>query len=125
MSAGLFEIKKYKAPAGQIVRVKVQPETAAAVLNGAANAEVGDDPTVPGIFNLNLGGRRRRPFSARYVTLAWTGSPPTGYTANATVRIPVLNPTVFAGCNEGDDATYLGAACQIVGKSPHMGAWMA
>lgn len=122
MSAGKFEYKQYETDDGSIVNVRVQPETALATLNGTVNADGQGSVTVKGIFPLNLGGKRLKPFSARCVTLKWNSTAPTGYDAGSLVRIPVFQKAVYAGCAVGDAATYLGTAATIVGKSPHTGA---
>lgn len=122
MSAGAFNFTKYETDDGSIVNIRAQPETLAAQLNGTANAAPSGSATVTGLFPLNMGGRRRKPFSARHVVLKWSGTPPTGYSATSLVRIPVLTKATYAGFGIGDSATYLGAAATIVGKSPHMGA---
>lgn len=76
MSAGSFESAFYEMSeenGGFVLRCRVQPETLAATVASTANAGV----------------------NMRYVTLGFTGAPPAGYSGDP-VRIPVLDPAVFA-----------------------------
>jgi hypothetical protein len=118
MSAGAFSSAFYEMSSengGFKLRCRVQPETLAATVAGEANAGVAGPATAPGSATISQ-GRRTAGVNMRYVSLRWTATPPTGYLAGATVRIPVLDPSVFADWTLGATGTYLGAAVEVVGR---------
>lgn len=117
MSAGAFENAFYQMSAengGFILRCRVQPETLAAEIASAANAGVAGPADAPGSATISQ-GRRTAGVNMRYVTLGWTGAPPTGYSGDP-VRIPVLSPTVFAAWTLGATGTYLGAGVEVLSR---------
>jgi len=117
MSAGPFSISKYELDGGQIAAVRVQPETLAAVFAGDANAAPAGAVNLPGRFPLNTGGRNKKPFAARYVTVRFTATVPNGYSANSTPRIPIMTQTLFDSITrDTTTGTYLGVACIVTGK---------
>lgn len=122
MSAGAFESGKYEANNGNIYAVRVQPETKALTLAETANAYPSGAVDQKGRFPLNLGGKRRKPFSARSVSIRFTATPPTGYKANSIIRLPIFTQTLYdlitANSTTG---TYLGVAVEVVGKSAETG----
>lgn len=114
MSAGAFEISRYEMESGQIVPIRIQPETR--MLTDGTN--VNEPPT--GAITLSLFARARKGnreygIGARNITIAWDGSPPTGY-ADDNLPIPVLTPAAFAAYDIGDSVTYLSTAATVVGK---------
>jgi len=117
MSAGAFEREFYEMSTengGYILSCRVQPETLAAEINSVANAGAEGPADAPGSATISQ-GRRTAGVNMRYVTLAWTATPPTGYSGD-NVRIPVLTPTTFAAWGLGETGTYLGAAVEVVGR---------
>lgn len=116
MSAGVFTRTFYELDDGDIVRARVQPETLAANV-GAANTAPAGPADAPGSARVG-GGRRQFGIKMRSVSLAWTGTPPTGYKAGALVRIPIMQRATYDGIDLGDTGTYLGVAVEVVGKSP-------
>ena len=117
MSAGTFETAFYETSSenGSFkLRCRVQPETLAATIGGTANDGVTGPATAPGSATISQ-GRRSAGVNMRYVTLKFTGTPPTGYSGDP-VRIPVLDPAVFAEWTLGRTGTYLGAAVEVVGR---------
>lgn len=117
MSAGAFENSFYEMSAengGFVLRCRVQPETLAAEIAGTANAGVAGPATAPGSATISQ-GRRTAGVNMRYVTLSWTGTKPTGYDGD-TVKIPVLDPAVFADWTLGATGTYLAQAVEVVGR---------
>jgi hypothetical protein len=117
MSAGAFSISKYELDGGQIAAVRVQPETLAATFAGDANVAPAGAVNLPGRFPLNTGGRNKKPFAARYVTVRFTATVPTGYAANSTPRIPILTQALFnAIVRDTTVGVYLGAAVLVTGK---------
>ena len=114
MSAGAFETSKYELNEGQIVPIRVQPETIAAAVGANAN-----DPPA-GNINLSLfakarKGNREYGIGARQVTISWNAAPPAGY-ANENLTIPVLTPAAFAAFTLGATLTYLATPATIVGR---------
>jgi len=117
MSSGSFTNARYERDNGETYSVRCQPETLAAVLGGETNAGSGSDLTSTSRHTLNLNHRRRKPFAARYVSVRFTSTLPTGYAANSILRIPVMQPGVFDAIVEGETTgTYFGAGIRVVGK---------
>lgn len=119
MSAGVFEIEFYELDTGNgggVASIRVQPETVAATINGAANAGASGPATIP-LFAKAAKGVREYGIGARSVTLRFTGAPPTGYSGDD-VRIPVLLESTYASWALNETGSYLGAAVQVVGRSP-------
>lgn len=117
MSSGRFETAFYEMSdenGGFILRCRVQPETLAAEIASTANAGVAGPATAPGSATISQ-GRRTAGVNMRYVTLGWTAAPPAGYSGDP-VRIPVLDPAVFAEWTLGATGTYLGAAVEVLGR---------
>lgn len=122
MSAGQFEFGRYQSSAGEIYTVRVQPETKAFAVGALTNSYPTGTATVLGRYPLNLGGKRRKPFSARSVSIRFTGAVPDGYAANSVIRIPIFRPEFYDAISIGATAgTYLGVACEVVGKSAETG----
>lgn len=116
MSAGNFSNSKYEADSGTIYRIKVQPETVSASIGGANTAPAG---TIDGEGSARVGGGNRQyGIKARSVTIRFTATPPDGYAENQTYRVPILTPTRYNAINIGTTGTYLGVACEVVGKNP-------
>lgn len=117
MSAGAFTNSFYEMSSengGFILRCRVQPETLAATIGGTANAGVTGPATAPGSATISQ-GRRTAGVNMRYVSLRFTATPPTGYSGDS-VRIPVLDPAVFADWTLGATGTYLGVAVEVAGR---------
>jgi len=117
MSAGEFNREFYEMSSengGYILSCRVQPETLAAEINSVANAGAEGPADAPGSATISQ-GRRSAGVNMRYVTLAWTATPPTGYSGD-NVRVPVLTPATFASWSLGQTGTYLGAAVEVVGR---------
>lgn len=119
MSAGKFTKGKYQTNGGIVVPIRVQPETLSATLGQGTNSSVTGE-IVPGYPRATISRSKRSVgIHARSVTLRFTGAtPPTGYAAGETYRIPVMSPTVWNALGEGVSATYLGAPAEVVSTSP-------
>lgn len=118
MSSGAFISTFYGVSAengGGVVRCRLQPETLAATIAGAANAAPAGPATIPGSATISQ-GRRSAGVNMRYITVSWDGSPPTDY-SGLTARIVVPNPTVFTGATLGSAVTYLSTAATVVGRN--------
>lgn len=115
MSAGEFTRTRYQTDSGSILRCRVQPETLALTIGGTANSapasQVDDEGSVL------ISSRRRNGVNARYVSLAWTGSPPAGYKEGVNVRVPVLQKSTFDAWALDATGTYLGAGVRLAGKT--------
>ncbi len=119
MSSGAFVRTFYGVSTengGGVAPIRLQPETLAATIGGAANAAPAGPATIPGSATISQ-GRRSAGINARYITVAWDDSPPDDY-SGLTARIVVPNPTVYAGAQLGDSVTYLGTPATIVGRTP-------
>jgi len=116
MSAGVFERSRYQADYGAgtaIHPIRIQPETAALVINSVTNDPPAGATTNPISCQVSR-GRRSLGLHPRFVTVAFTATPPTGYAANQTYRIPLLTPTIAAEAVAGATGTYLGVAIEVV-----------
>jgi len=119
MSAGKFETGRYQLNNGSIAAVRVQPETRTLAIAGSDNDYPVGAANLPGQYALNLGGKRRRPFSARSVTLQWVAAAPTGYDPTSTVRVAIFTQNVYDDIvRNASTGTYLGLAVRAVGLSP-------
>jgi len=117
MSAGAFSRTFYESDTGLIHPIRLQPETLAATIEGQALDPVAG-PTTSSISAQVTGSRRGLGLFARYVTVAFTGTPPTGYLAGQSYRLTVCDPAIYAAINVLDDGLYLGAVIQVVSKTP-------
>lgn len=116
MSAGAFLVTKYQSNAGNIYGITVQPETVAANIGAVNAAPAGAvDQEVSARVG---GGNNAIGIKARSVTVKFTATPPSGYLAGQTLRIPILTQTVYNGIGKGTTGTYLGVAVVVVGKQP-------
>lgn len=114
MSAGAFVTSRYELDGGQIVPVRVQPET----LEFTDGTNANDPPA--GAINLSLfaktrKGNREYGIGCRLVTISWNAAPPAGY-EDENLTIPVMTPANFANYATGTVVTYLGAPATIVGR---------
>lgn len=115
MSAGAFIKSKYAADNGDVYRIRIQPETAALVLNAVTN-------TAPaGAVDQEItararGSRRKFGVTARKVSLEFTGALPDGYEGDP-VEVPILTKTVFDGITTGQTGTYLGSPVAVISKT--------
>jgi hypothetical protein len=117
MSAGPFESAFYETSSENgsfILRCRVLPETLEATIDGTANAGVAGPANAPGSATISQ-GRRTAGVNMRYVTLGWTGAPPTGYSGDP-VRIPVLDPAVFAAWTLGETGTYREVGVEVLSR---------
>lgn len=116
MSSGGFTNARYELNGGgTIVPIKVQPETLAltdgSVVNAAPTGNVTLEVTAYARKN-----KRQYGIGARYVTLSWDGSPPTGYDDD-NVTVPVLTVAAYNAYVRGSTMTYLGEACTVVSRT--------
>lgn len=116
MSAGQFDRSKYESNGGEIYSARVQPETLAATFGGTANAEPAGAVTAEVSARMR-GSRRTIGMNARSVTIAFTGAPPAGYDDDQLLRVPIMTPALFDSISRGTVGSYLGAACEVVGKN--------
>lgn len=114
MSAGAFIVSTYKTNRGDIHRIRIQPETAAATLNGATNTAPADPPTGR-VFVRSSANRRRYGIHARYATLSPIGDAPAGYELGQSLRLSILDPATYDALDVGMSATYLGKTWLIAG----------
>lgn len=114
MSSGIFLDAFYETDSGEICNLRIQPETAAAVINAATNA-VPAGPATQLASAIARKGEREIGVGCRSITAAFA-SPPSGYTSESLI-IPILTPAVFNGANLGDAVSYLGASGVVQGKS--------
>ena len=116
MSAGQFITAFYQGDGGGIGRIQVQPETLDLIIDGTENVSSSGPANLP--VDIRVSGKANR-FSirARYVTLAWGGTPPTGYDPEGLIKLPVLLPATYSAyvaAGRGAVGTYLGSTVTLV-----------
>jgi hypothetical protein len=125
MSAGVFlENQKYETDAGFILKCRVQPETALALLDPAepASFNVGpDEPVTEGLPSLKVSqGKSAIGIWARRIRYRWGSiegtSLPAGYEPNASGEMIIFSLEKFQALNELDEITYLGNTATILKK---------
>lgn len=116
MSQGAFLSAFYESNNGDVYRIKIQPETAALVIQGNTNTIPAGAGAIAEFAN--VASRRRRGINARKVGIQFGASPPAGYKPNSTIYLPWLQRDTFPDPLGVTDATYLGASCRFVGVSP-------
>jgi hypothetical protein len=123
MSAGIFEDSFYTDDYDHVRPIRIQPETRGLNIGGQANSAPAG-PAAAGMSYARVSGSKRTyGVTPRKVSIRFTGTPPTGYAANQTYRIPVLIPGHWKAYTDPklQTGTYLGAACVVVGKSAETG----
>lgn len=115
MSAGSFLRGIYEQDNGVKRLCRLQPETAACVLNGATNVIPAGPATGNGSVKLR-GSRRQYGVYARRATLAFTGTLPEGYSGDNVV-VPILTPATFNSFSVGNSGFYLGSPITILSKT--------
>lgn len=116
MSAGSFEYSKYESNAGNVYRIRVQPETLALDIGGNTNTPPAGDIDSEGTVKVS-GGKRSFGVIPRSVSLAFTGALPDGYSGD-NVRVPILTQATYDAISSSATGTYLGVGVEVVGKSP-------
>lgn len=117
MSAGAFLDAFYELNSGSIAGIRIQPETAALVLNGVTNTIPAGPANLP-VLAKATGGRRSYGINCRLVRVKFTGTPPTGYKEDSVITLPWLQADTYEALVRGQTGTYLTASVKLVGKSP-------
>jgi len=118
MSSGRFLDAQYEDNLGDVHPIKIQPETAALVIEGVTN-------TIPAIPAGGLvaptvkvsGGKGQRGITARRIAVRFGIDPPAGYLAFATHYVVWLQGDTFPDPLPRPTGTYLGAPVTVVGSS--------
>jgi hypothetical protein len=120
MSSGAFQTATYQSDANTVHRIRVQPETLALTLAGAANNPIVG--TIDSPFAAQSGtSRRSYGLHARLVRFKFLeGSVPAGYLPQSTLQLPWLDRTTFNAIQAGQQGTYLGSTIEVIGKSPEV-----
>jgi hypothetical protein len=117
MSSGPFETGKYESSeTGGIHAVRVQPETKALAIANQANAYPTDPIDAKPSAQVGK-GKRSIGINCRTVSIKLTASL-TGYKSGSVIVLPWFVESTFAALANGMTGTYLGTACEVVGKSP-------
>lgn len=118
MSAGPFQTVGYETNDGNVVPIRIQPETLALTLAATANAAPAG-AILAGWPSAQVGqGKRSLGINARTVTFRFTdGNAPAGYKNLSPITLPVLQDGVWAAYKKGDLGTYQGAPIEFVGKN--------
>lgn len=116
MSSGAFQPSKYITDFGNVIPIRVQPETLTLeidqTINVAPNGDVED-----GFPSAKVSGTKRSlGINARTVTVAFTASKD-GYKDGSPITLPALQPALFQAASYGKTGTYLGSPIRVVGRS--------
>jgi len=116
MSAGNYLDAFYTSDLINVHPIRIQPETAALVIDGVTNTI----PAGPADFPISAkvsGGKRQLGLTARSVTVKWTTTPPTGYDDEGEITLPWLDPTTWLGLAKEQTGTYLTQGVTVVRKT--------
>lgn len=118
MSSGRFTRTVYESDTNEIHPIRLQPETVAATIGGAANAA----PTGAATSDISADvsrGARELGLRPRFISGTWEeGGAPAGYDERTPVRIPILTQSLFDAASVNGTGTYLGSTFTIVSKTP-------
>lgn len=113
MSEGSFLRTKYETDNGDVVSVRIQPETLTLTVDGTANAA----PTTAfsaGFPSAKVsGGRRTLGINCRKCNLVFNAAPE-GYKQDSVISVPVLKQAMEAKIVQGATGTYAGVAITVV-----------
>lgn len=113
MSAGRYIRSTYQTDGGQIVPIRVQPETIAAFNAAPVGALSAGFPSAKVSKT-----RREIGIGARHVTLKWVGDVPSGYEPTGVLRVPVLTTAAYNAIALNSTVTYLGSSAVVISKTP-------
>lgn len=116
MSSGIFEKTFYETNAGEVVGIRVQPETLLLTLDGNTNDAPAGPITQQGSAKVSA-GRRSIGINARLVRVKFVGAPPTGYKADSPIALPWLQEDTWETLSEFSTGTYLATPVEVVGKT--------
>lgn len=118
MSSGVFVSARYETDEGNVVPMRVQPETLAAVL-GTANASA-TGPVEVGFPSAQVSqSKRALGINARTVTIKFpAGAEPPDYAPGTILRVPVMTKARFDALSKTSAVTYQGVPGEVAGKSP-------
>lgn len=117
MSAGQFLDAFYETNSGEICGVRIQPETAALVLDAVSNTIPAGPATQ--LASAQVGrGKRSIGVNTRTVTVEFTGAVPDGYQPNGKITLPWLQQASFEALPKNALGTYLGVGVRLAGRSP-------
>lgn len=116
MSAGAFIRSFYATNGNGVARIRVQPETELAQINGTVNDAPAGPATVATRVKVSRGSREYgiRPRKIGFVFDP--GQAPEGYEDGQLYYIPVMTRAVYDGCVDGSPVTYLQGTGQVVSK---------
>jgi hypothetical protein len=117
MSAGQFLDAFYETNNGNICAIRIQPETAALVLNAVTNT-IPAGPADQLASAKAGGGRRTIGVNARQVRVRFTGAVPEGYQPGGEISLPWLQFSTFEALPKNATGTYLGSGVILTGRSP-------
>jgi len=117
MSNGQFTRTFYETDGGDVVPLRIQPETLAASFAGTAN-DGATGPATAGFPSAQISGSRKGiGIFARYVTIAWDTAP-TGYDDRGILAIHVPVKDTFDAITKDSTVSYLGGTARVVNKFP-------
>ena len=122
MSAGNFIPSKYEDDFGNVWRCTVQPETESLTIATVPNTPPATNATA-GFPSAKVSGNRREiGVNTRLCRIIFTGTPPTGYSANSTISLPVLSLAAKAVFVKDATGTYTlngnAEPVRVVGVTP-------
>jgi len=124
MSAGKFLRTKYQASygSGSIHPIRIQPETAEAIMDNAPSADIVNAAPAGAVNNpisaLNSLTRRAKGLRPRFITCAWKTGKPSNYADGGSIKIVCLTETFYNAANVGREINYLSGVLEVVSKDP-------
>ena len=116
MSSGPFVRSFYSTDAGNIVRIRVQPETLALTLNAVAN-DAPAGPATPGFPSAKVSlNNSEIGINPRNVTIAYTAGASAAL-QGLTVPLPWMDLATFTALPDGATGTYQAEPVELISKS--------
>ena len=112
MSNGPFLLTFYETDLGNVVTIRVQPETVALQIGTTANAPVSGPATAGFPSAQTSQSRRAIGINARRIRCVYTAAA-SGDLPGLSIVLPWLNPATYATISEGEAGTYNGEPVQF------------
>lgn len=119
MSSGEFSNSKYQTNEGNIVPIKLQPETLTLTIAGTANAAPAG-AVEAGWPSADVSRSKRAiGIHCRTISVKVT-DPAEGYVDNGLVRVPIMTATVWNGAVKGAAVVGAFGTGEVAGKQPEV-----
>lgn len=113
MSSGDFIDSIYENDLGNPFSIRVQLETITTWNPAGTGTLTAGNPSAQ-----VSGGGRSIGVNARLARFTWSGAPPTGYSANGVITVPILTKDAYDALVKNTNYAYQGGTLNLVGKTP-------